>query len=123
MPGGRSALLTGATYAMLLVLGAVQGLFGSFQYSRLSPAIAIVLCLVIGATCLLAAWGMRSATGAFTPAAGWAIASFVMSTPASNGSVIIANSTAGKWYLYGGTITVALAVLVSFGGWFRISPR
>jgi hypothetical protein len=123
MPGGRSGLMTGGAYAMLFLLGAAQGVFGSFQYSRLAPAGAILLCVVIGVTCVLAAWGMGSVTGAFVPALGWVLASFVLSMPMSNGSVIIANTTAGKWYLYGGTVSVALAVVISFGGWLRAQPR
>jgi hypothetical protein len=45
---------------------------------------------------------------------GWLITSFVMSMPVSNGSVIITSTTAGKWYLYGGTLCVAAAVVASF---------
>jgi hypothetical protein len=102
---------------VLFVLGATEGVFGSFQYSRLSPALAIVLCGAIFATCLLAAWGMGSVTGAFVPAAAWIIASFALSTqPVRNGSVVIANTTAGKWYLYGGTLSVAFAVVLAFAG-------
>ena len=34
--------------------------------------------------------------------------------PVSGGSVIIANTAAGKWYLYGGTASALAGVLVSF---------
>lgn len=102
---------------VLFVAGAVEGMFGSFQYSRLSPAVAIVLCGVIFATCLLAARGMESVSGAFVPAAAWLIVAFALSTqPVRNGSVIIANTTAGKWYLYGGTLSAAFAVVLAFAG-------
>ncbi len=117
MPRGRSPAVTAGAYLVLFVLGAVEGVFGSFQYSRLAPVVAIVLCAGILATCLLAAWGMRSVSGAFVPAAGWVIASFALSTqPVPNGSVIIANTAAGQWYLYGGTLSAAVAVLISFAG-------
>lgn len=121
-PGGdssrrRSAAVTAGVYAVLFVAGAVEAMFGSFQYSRFSPTIAIALCGVIFATCLLAAWGMRSVSGAFVPAAAWLIVAFALSTqPVPNGSVIIANTTAGKWYLYGGTLSAAFAVVLAFAG-------
>jgi hypothetical protein len=48
------------------------------------------------------------------PAIGWIIASFVLSMPVSNGSVIITASTPGEWYLYGGALSAAIAVGASF---------
>jgi Family of unknown function (DUF6113) len=115
-------LVTGAVYAVLFLLGAVEGLIGSFQYSRMAgsvPTAAIVACAAILVTCLLAGWAMRSVSGAFAPAFGWVVASFVLSMPVSNGSVIITNTTAGKWYLYGGTLSTVVGVALSFGGWVR----
>ena len=53
----RRWLVTGAVYGALVVLGAVEGLIGSFQYSHVAgpvPLAALVSCLVILATCLLA---------------------------------------------------------------------
>jgi hypothetical protein len=123
---GTRLLATGAVYGVLALLGAVQGLIGSFQYSRTAgpvPLAAIIACAVILATCLLASWAVRSVTGALMPAFGWILASFVLSMPVSNGSVIIANTTAGKWYLYGGTLSTVLGVALSFGAWVRTRPR
>jgi hypothetical protein len=119
----RSVTLTTVAYAMLFVFGAAQGMFGSFQYSRNSPIMAIGLCVVILATCLLGAWGLRSVTGAFVPALGWLLASYIMAMGKSSGTVIIANTTAGKWYLYGGTISAVAAVVISLAGWYRTQPR
>lgn len=116
---GRSSAISAGAYVMLFLLGATQGVFGSFQYSRLAPGLAIALALVIGVTCVLAAWGMGSATGAVVTGAGWLLASFIISMPMSNGSVIIANTSAGEWYLYGGTLSVAVAVIVSMTRWLR----
>jgi hypothetical protein len=116
---GRSSLISAGAYVMLFLLGAMQGVFGSFQYSRQAPGLAIALALIIGVTCVLAAWGMGSATGAVVTGAGWLLASFVISMPVSNGSVIIASTSAGEWYLYGGTLAVAIAVVVSMTRWFR----
>jgi membrane protein YdbS with pleckstrin-like domain len=109
--------VTVGVYSALFLFGAVQGLIGSFQYSRTAgsvPVAALVCCAVILATCLLGAWATRSASGAVLPGIGWIITSFVLSMPVSNGSVIITSTTAGKWYLYGGTLCVAAGVVASF---------
>ncbi len=123
---GTQLVLTVGVYGVLFVVGAIEGVIGSFQYSRTAgsvPLAAIAFCAGILVTCLLAAWGMRSVSGALMPAMGWIIASFVLSMPVSNGSVIITNTTPGKWYLYGGTVCVALGVAASFGSWIRTQPR
>jgi hypothetical protein len=120
--GQGKRIITVGVYGVLFLLGAVQGVIGSFQYSRASgsvPVAALVCCAVILATCLLSAWAMHSVSGAIVPGMGWVIASFVMSMPVSNGSVIITSSTPGKWYLYGGTLSVAAAVVLSFAGMAR----
>jgi hypothetical protein len=111
--GKGTRLLTAGAYAALFLAGAVEGLIGSFQYSRNAPFGAIVLCVVLLATCLLGAWAMRSVGGALCPALGWMLASFVLSMPVSSGSVIITDSTAGKWYLYGGTVASLAGVGLS----------
>ena len=113
-------------FGVLFLLGLVEGTIGSFQYSRVAgpvPAAALVSCAVILATCLLAAWATRSVSGAVLPGMGWIIASFVLSMPVSNGSVIITNTTPGKWYLYGGTLSVAAGVVLSFASMARWAGR
>ena len=115
--GGSGLLVTGGVYGMLFVLGAVEGTIGSFQYSRTAGAVplaALAFCAALLVTCLLAAWAMRAVSGALVPAIGWIIASFVLSMPVSNGSVIITASTPGEWYLYGGALSAAIAVGASF---------
>ena len=97
--GKGTRVLTVAAYTALFLAGAVQGLIGSFQYSRNPPLGPIVFCVVLLATCLLGAWAMHSVSGALYPALGWFVASFVLSMPVASGSVIITNSAAGKWYL------------------------
>ncbi len=114
---GTRSLLSAGVYGVLFLLGLVEGMIGSFQYARTAgsvPVAALVCCAVILATCLPGAWAMHSVTGAILPGMGWVIASFVLSMPVSNGSVIITNTTPGKWYLYGGTLSVAVAVVLSF---------
>jgi uncharacterized protein DUF6113 len=123
---GTGMLFNAAVYGMLFVLGAVQGVIGSFQYSWMAgpvPVAALACCAVLLATCLLGAWAMRSVSGALAPAAGWILAAFVMSMPVSNGSVIITNTAAGRWYLYGGTVTAVAGVLLSFGVFIRGQGR
>ena len=111
-------------YVLLFVLGAVQGVIGSFQYSRSPvPLVAIVFAVVIFVTCVLAGWGLRTLGGGLLPAVGWIIASFVLSMPRANGSVIIANTTAGKWYLYGGSLAAAAGAAAAFVFWARTRPR
>ena len=115
LPGRRQRALTAVAYIVLLVLGAVQGLIGSFQYSRSPvPLVAILLGLVIFATCVLCGWGMRSFAGGLLPALGWLVVSFVLAMPSSHGSVIITNTTAGKWYLYGGALAAAAGATTAF---------
>jgi hypothetical protein len=113
-------------YAVLFLFGAVQGLIGSFQYSRASgsvPVAALICCAAILATCVLGAWATRSASGAILPGIGWILASFVLSMPVSNGSVIITSTKAGEWYLYGGTLSVAAGVVASFVAMARRAGR
>jgi Family of unknown function (DUF6113) len=118
---GSRLLLNAAAYAALFLAGVVEGLIGSFQYSRLVPFGAIGFCVLLLATCLLGAWAMRSISGALWPAVGWIATSFILSMPVASGSVIITNSTAGKWYLYGGTVSALAGIALSFAPWTR--PR
>jgi hypothetical protein len=120
--GGRGLLVTAGAYAVLFLLGAVEGTIGSFQYLHTAgpvPLAALAFCAALLVTCLLAGWGMRAVSGALVPAMGWIIASFVLSMPVSNGSVIITASAAGEWYLYGGTLSAVIAVAAAFGGSIR----
>jgi hypothetical protein len=125
LPGARSATswIGAAAYVALLLFGAVQGMIGSFQYSRLAPVGAILFCAGIFVTCLAGGWAMQSIMGAFMPAIGWVLASFVLAQPMSNGSVIIANTNPGKWYLYGGTLSATAAAVIGFALWVRAAKR
>ncbi len=124
-PGHRyRGLITALGYLALLVLGAVQGLIGSFQYNDSpAPVIAIVLDLLILATCVLAGWGMRTYAAGILPALGWVIVSFVIASPRSNGSVVITATSPGEWYLYGGALAAAVGAAIAFFGWARARNR
>jgi hypothetical protein len=107
-----------AGYAVLALLGFFEGLTGTFQYSRgPAPLASILFALLLLATCLLASWGTRSVGGALAPALGWIVAAFALSMPTGGGSVIIANTEAGKFFLYGGTLCAAAAVSTAFVLW------
>jgi hypothetical protein len=119
-PEPRQRAFAAVGYIVLFVLGALQGLIGSFQYSRgPGPLVAIVLDVVLFATCLLVGWGTRTLGGGLLPAVGWIIASFVLSMPRANGSVIIANTAEGKWYLYGGSLAALAGATAAFTLWAR----
>lgn len=122
---GRDWPVVAGVYGVLFIAGVVEGMIGSFQYARVPkpvPVAALACCAVILLTCLLAAWAMRSVSGALLPGMGWIIASFVLSMPVATGSVIITATTPGKWYLYGGTLSVVAAVIASFAG-MAFGPR
>jgi len=123
MPGGTatSRAYSLAVYVVIFVLGLVQGVIGSFQYGQPPvPLIAILLDVVIFATCVLCGWGTMTFSGALAPAAGWLLASFYLSMGTHQGSVIITNTTAGKWYLYGGALAVVASLLANFVLWLRV---
>jgi hypothetical protein len=116
-PRDPEAFVTGGAYALLFLLGALEGLVGCFQFSRevgSFPLTAVLLAVAIGVTCLLGAAGMGSAAGALVPALGWFGVSLVLSLPTPGGSVIIASTTAGEWYLWGGSACAAAGVVVAF---------
>jgi hypothetical protein len=122
MSGGTttSRAYTFTVYVVIFVVGLVQGVIGSFQYSQPPvPVIAILLAVIIFATCVLCGWGTMTFSGALAPAAGWLLASFYLSMGTHQGSVIIANTTAGKWYLYGGALAVVASLLANFALWLR----
>jgi hypothetical protein len=107
-------------YCLLLVLGLLLGMIGSFQYGWALgsfPVAAVAFALGIGVVCVAAAWGMRRSLGGLMPAVGWFVASFVLAMSPPGGSVVITNTTAGKWFLFGGSVCAVLGVVVSFSLW------
>lgn len=106
--------MTGGAYSLLFLLGALEALIGCFHYSHTVgsfPLAAAGLALLILITCVLGAIGMRSIAGALVPAVGWFLVSLVLTLPTAGGSVIIANTTPGQWYLYGGALCAAAGVV------------
>jgi hypothetical protein len=111
-----------AAYVLLFLLGAGEALIGCFQYSR-GPAPVAAICFALGIllTCLLAGWGMRTALGGLMPGVGWLATSFALATGTQGGSVLITNTTAGQWFLFGGAAGAAAGCLVAYLGWSRLS--
>jgi len=111
------------TYLALFLFGIAQGLLGAFYYAAgPDPLAAIGFDLVILATCLLGAWGTGQATGAFVPAVGWFIATFVLATGTGAGSVIVTASTAGEVFLFGGAICAVIGAVAGFTIWAKRKP-
>jgi hypothetical protein len=120
-PGtGDGRLVAVGGYCVLLLLGVMEGMIGSFQYSRTIgsfPVAAVAFAVGMGVTCVLGAWGMSRALGALMPAVGWFVAAFVMAMSTAGGSVVITNTGPGKWFLFGGAICVLAGVVFSFLRW------
>jgi hypothetical protein len=112
---GRPVVVGG--YIMLFLLGVGQSLIGCFQYSRALgsvPVAALAFDALILVTCVLGAWGMRSPLGGLVPAVGWFVTAYVLAMGTSGGSVVITNTGAGKWFLFGGSVGAGAGVLIAF---------
>lgn len=112
---GRGAV---AAYVALFLLGVMQGLIGCFQFSHSLagiPVMSLAFCALLLVTCVAGAVGMGTALGGVLPAIGWMAASFVLTLPTPAGSVIVTNTAAGKWYLYGGAACAAMGIVAGFG--------
>jgi hypothetical protein len=120
--GGRQhdRLLTICCYAALFLFGLLQALIGCFQYGRGPvPLAAIGFDLAILLTCAAGAWGMRTPGGGLMPGAGWFLTTLALATGTRGGSVVITNTTAGKWFLFGGAACTAAGCVLSYLRWSR----
>jgi len=114
--------VTAGAYLALFVLGLLQGLIGTFQYSRgPAPLASILFDLLILVTCVLGSRGMRTALGGVLPAAGWFAVTLLLSAGSQGGSIFITNSTAGKWFLFGGAVCAAAGAVYAFARWSQSS--
>jgi hypothetical membrane protein len=112
---GRQPAVTAVGYLLLFLLGAFQGLIGSFQYGRTpAPLIAIILVVLLFATCVGCGWGVGTFAGSLTPALGWFVTAFVIAMPRPNGSVVITATAAGEWFLYGGAAACLVGTAIAF---------
>jgi hypothetical protein len=117
----RRGIIVGA-YLALFLLGLLLALIGSFQYSRgPAPLAAILFDAAILVTCVLGSWGMRTALGGVLPAVGWFLVTLALSSVPAGGSVVITNTSAGKWFLFGGAVCAAAGAVYAFAQWSRAS--
>jgi hypothetical protein len=122
----RAPLAASAAYVLLFLLGVGEGIIGCFQFSHsvgAVPVAALGFCALILVTCLLGSVGMGSPLGGLAVAMGWFVATFVLTLPTAGGSVIVTNTRAGKWYLYGGAVSAGLGLVLTFAGRFRRASR
>ncbi|HXB47681.1 MAG TPA: DUF6113 family protein [Streptosporangiaceae bacterium] len=114
--------VTVAAYVALCLLGAFVGLIGAFQYSQgPAPLAAVLFDLAILAICVLGSVGMRTSLGGVLPAAGWFAVTLLLSSGSPGGSVLITDTTAGKWFLFGGAVCAAAGGVYAFAAWSKPS--
>ncbi|TMQ88547.1 hypothetical protein ETD83_39585 [Actinomadura soli] len=114
------AVVSGAVYAVLGLLGAVYGLIGSFvqdwTVDRV-PVASIVLALVLFALVRLAGWGTGGRTGPVIIALTWLIVVFILSNEGPGGDLVMPTELSGKTnyagyvYIIGGLAAAVLAIL------------
>ena len=123
-----SAIVTIGGYLLLFALGVLEGLLGALWYAWTLgpvPVAALGWAVAIFLTSFGAAWGMQAATAGLMPAVGWFAAVFILAMPTRGGSVLITNTSAGKWFLYSCTLCVLAGVVASFAtqGRARVERR
>jgi hypothetical protein len=121
--GKSGRAVTAAAYVVLCLLGGLIGLVGTFQYSRgPAPLAAILFAVAILVTCVLGSAGMRTALGGVLPAVGWFVVTLALSSAGTaGGSVLITDSSAGKWFLFGGAVFAAAGAVYAFAVWSAAS--
>lgn len=116
--------LTVATCVMLGLFGMLQALVGAFFYGVGSaPVAAIGFDLAILATCLIGGWGLGRPLGGVIPAIGWFIVAFALASGTSGGSVVITESAAGEWFLFGGAACATAGLVATTTIWSRFGLR
>jgi hypothetical protein len=117
-PTGDNWVVTAAAYLALFLVGAIEALIGTFQYSR-GPGILVAICFALGilVTSLLGGWGMGSSAGGLAPSAGWFLVAIVLGLSSSGGSVLVTATHQGEWFLFGGAVCAAAGVIIAFVLW------
>jgi len=122
------AIITGAAYGVLFVLGVFLGVVGAFEHSWYFPGgFPIVAIGWLGVLFAVPYWMgrlMGTRLAALMTAAGWGVVSAVLTVQRAEGDLLIAATVPGYTYLYGGMVAVAIAVLLvpSNGSWL-LTPR
>ncbi len=116
-PQDRSdAVVTGATYGMLLVLGFVVGVYGAFYSSLWVGVVPVGVVAAVVANfvmCRAAGRMLRARLSGLVPAGGWVVAMVLLSSRRPEGDLIITGSRLGYMLLFGGTIAAALGASLS----------
>ncbi|GAA0569526.1 DUF6113 family protein [Actinomadura livida] len=109
------AVVAGAAYAVLALLGALFGVFGSFvQNWTFGPVPVAAIALVVLVFCIvrLAGLGMGGRLGAAVPAVMWGVMAFVMSLRRAEGDLAVPGTTAGYVYIIGGMVAAVAGVML-----------
>ncbi|POM27576.1 hypothetical protein BTM25_19920 [Actinomadura rubteroloni] len=109
------AMVTGAAYAVLALLGAVVGVFGAaVQLWPFTPAVApaLLAAAAVFAVAYLAGRGMGSRAGAIVPGTAWLVVTLVLSAQRSEGDLLILGNAAGYVYMAAGVLAVVAAPLL-----------
>lgn len=116
-PQGRvdEAIVSGAAYAALALLGAAFGVVGSFAQNWTAgpvPVASIVLVALVFAMVRLAGYGMGGRLGATVPAAAWVIVAFLMSVRRAEGDLVVPGTVAGYVFIVGGMVAAVAGVML-----------
>lgn len=112
-PPHESGLVTGLVYGVLVVLGLLFGLVGSFEFSWTIgsvPVAAILLSAAAFAAFRIAGWAMESKLGVAAMAAPWLIVVVLLSSRRPEGDLVVTGTTAGYVFIFGGSIAAIAAV-------------
>ncbi|WP_214412631.1 DUF6113 family protein [Sphaerisporangium fuscum] len=113
---GAEAVVTGAAYGVLFVLGVAYGVVSGLEHSwplgDYVPPIPIVLSAVLFGLLYGAGRLMGSKLGAFVPGLGWMLVAMMFSMKRPEGDLVVAADAPGYWYLGGGALALVAAVLL-----------
>lgn len=120
------AVITGAAYAALFVLGAAVGVLGCFHYSAAVAGLPIGAVLAIAGNfvmCWVGGRAMRSKLGAAVPAAGWVLTAMVFAVQRPEGDIVVTSTAVGLAFLFGGTVAAGVGIGVAPSAWLRRAGR
>ncbi len=130
--GFLSPVLTGATLVVLLLLGAVAGMFGTTGAGWLtlywgagapvqaaSAAGLLAFLALLYGVCRLCAWGSRRTSGAAAFAVGYLAALIGMVGYMPGGDIVLTNHIMHNAYLFGVMLVLVFAVVRS---WSPVPP-
>lgn len=120
-PASRAfAVVTGAAYAALFLLGSVVGVLGCFHFSVTAFAVPVGVGVAIAgnlAMCWLGGRAMGSKLGAAVPAAGWMLAAIVLAVERPEGDIVVTNTGPGLGFLFGGTVVAGIGIGLAPSRW------